>query len=70
MVLATVLLVLYLGGLAQYYLTAAIGSEARMNRLGIGDPILVWFGLDLALLIPLSQEHFHRPTPTTSATPM
>lgn len=47
-VLATVTI-----SLVQYYFAAAIGSEARINKLGIGGPILVWFGLYVALQILL-----------------
>ncbi len=48
-----VILALLVGGLAQYYFAASIGSEARMNRLGIGGPILVWFVLYLVLQVLL-----------------
>lgn len=39
--------------LVQYYFAAAIGSEARMNKLGIGGPILVWFILYVVLQVLL-----------------
>ncbi len=44
--MAILFLALYLGGLAQYYF-----SEARMNGLGIGGPILVWFLLYLVMQV-------------------
>ncbi|WP_277211320.1 hypothetical protein [Isoptericola croceus] len=30
---------------AQYFFAASIGSEAPLNRLGVGGPILVWLGV-------------------------
>lgn len=48
-----VVIALFVGGLAQYYFAASIGSEARMNRLGIGGPILVWFVLYLVMQVVL-----------------
>lgn len=48
-VLAVVFVVMYVGGLAQYYFAASIGSESRLNRLGIGGPIIVWFVLYLVM---------------------
>lgn len=35
--------------LVQYYFSASIGSEARVNRLGLGGPVFVWIGLYLVL---------------------
>lgn len=29
----------------QYFFAASIGSEAPLNRLGVGGPVLVWLGL-------------------------
>ncbi len=51
--LAIMFLAFYVGGLAQYYFAASIGSEAWLNRLGIGGPILVWFGLYLVMQVLL-----------------
>lgn len=51
--LTVVFLVLLWGGLAQYYFAASIGSESRMNRLGIGGPILVWFVVYLVMQVLL-----------------
>ena len=48
-VLGITIVALAVAGLAQYFFAASIGSEARMNRLGIGGPILVWFVLYLAM---------------------
>lgn len=33
---------------AQYYFAASVGSQAPMNRLGVGGPVLVWLGLYVA----------------------
>ncbi|MEO7589513.1 MAG: hypothetical protein ABIS84_15950 [Arachnia sp.] len=44
---------LTVGGIAQYYFAASIGSESRLNRLGIGGPIIVWFVLYLAMQVLL-----------------
>lgn len=41
------------GGLAQYYFAASIGSEGRINRLGLGGPVLVYFGLYMVLQVVL-----------------
>ncbi|WP_407320549.1 hypothetical protein UQW22_08750 [Isoptericola halotolerans] len=30
---------------AQYFFAASIGSQAPMNRLGVGGPVLVWLGV-------------------------
>lgn len=46
---AIVLLASLLSGLAQYYFAASIGSEAKLNGLGIGGPILTWFLLYLVM---------------------
>lgn len=40
-------LILAFTGIVQYYFAASIGSEARLNRFGIGGPILVIVGLYL-----------------------
>lgn len=32
----------------QYYFAASVGSQAPMNRLGVGGPVLVWLGLYVA----------------------
>lgn len=29
----------------QYYFAASVGSQAPLNRLGVGGPVLVWLGL-------------------------
>lgn len=47
--IALAVVVYFFGTLAQYYFSASIGSESRMNRLGIGGPVLVWFGLYLVM---------------------
>lgn len=47
--IAVAIMLSLFGGLAQYYFAASIGSEARINRLGIGGPILVLLGVYLAL---------------------
>ncbi len=52
-ILTIVILAFYVGGLAQYYFAASIGSEARMNGLGIGGPILVWFVLYMVMQVLL-----------------
>ncbi|RMB59937.1 hypothetical protein [Tessaracoccus antarcticus] len=44
---------LSVGGIAQYYFAASLGSESRMNRLGIGGPIIVWFVLYLVMQVLL-----------------
>ena len=41
------------GALAQYYFAASIGSEARINRLGLGGPVLVYFALYMVLQVVL-----------------
>ncbi len=51
--LGVAVIVLALSGLAQFYFAASLGSEARMNRLGIGGPILVYFGLYLIMQVLL-----------------
>ena len=51
--LAIVFVAMFLGGLAQYYFAASIGSEARLNGLGVGGPILIWFGLYLVMQVLL-----------------
>lgn len=51
--LVLAVIVLAVGGLAQFYFAASIGSESRINRLGIGGPILVYFGLYLILQVLL-----------------
>lgn len=33
----------------QYFFAGSVGSEAPMNRLGVGGPVLVWLGLYLAI---------------------
>lgn len=50
---ALAVVVLAIGGLAQFYFAASIGSEARINRLGIGGPVIVYFGLYLLLQVLL-----------------
>ncbi len=47
--LALAVVVSFFATLVQYYFAASIGSESRMNRLGIGGPVLVWFGLYLVM---------------------
>ncbi len=44
---------MFVGFLAQFYFAASIGSEARMNRLGIVGPILVFFGLYVVMQVLL-----------------
>ncbi|MDN5763525.1 MAG: hypothetical protein L0H41_14580 [Microlunatus sp.] len=51
--IAVGIVILFLGGLAQYYFAASIGSESRMNRLGIGGPVLVWLGLYMVMQVLL-----------------
>ncbi len=52
-VMAVVFIALYVSGLAQYYFAASIGSEARLNSLGIGGPIIVWFVLYMVMQLLL-----------------
>ncbi len=52
-VLTVLALAFVLSGLAQYYFAASIGSEGRINRLGIGGPILIYFGLYMVLQVLL-----------------
>ncbi|MGV8847867.1 hypothetical protein [Tessaracoccus sp.] len=52
-VLAILFITLAIGGLAQYYFAASVGSEARLNRLGIGGPIIVWFVLYMVMQLLL-----------------
>ncbi len=52
-VIAVLCVALAVSGLAQYYFAASMGSEARMNRLGIGGPIIVWFLLYVVMQILL-----------------
>jgi hypothetical protein len=48
-VAAVVLLVaLVLVWPAQYFFAASIGSQAPLNRLGVGGPVLVWLGVYVA----------------------
>ena len=42
-----------LSSLAQYYFAASVGSEGKINRLGIAGPILVWFVLYLVMQVLL-----------------
>lgn len=51
MTVAAVLMVL--GTLVQYYFAASFGSEARLNRFGLGGPVLVWFGLYMVMQVLL-----------------
>lgn len=44
---AILFLVMYLVWPIQYYFSASVGSEGRLNRLGLGGPVLVFFGLYL-----------------------
>lgn len=48
-VAAVVLLVtLVLVWPAQYFFAASVGSQAPLNRLGVGGPVLVWLGVYVA----------------------
>ncbi len=35
----------------QYFFAASIGSQAPLNRMGVGGPVLVWIGLYLAVQV-------------------
>lgn len=51
---AAVLVLLWLfATVAQYYFAASIGSESKMNRYGIGGPILVWVLLYVVMQVVL-----------------
>lgn len=39
-----VLLVLLASNLVQYYFAVSVGSERRLNSLGVGGPLLAWVG--------------------------
>lgn len=47
------LLLLILFTLFQYYFAASIGSEKRFVGMGVGGPVLVWFGLYVVLQVVL-----------------
>lgn len=42
-----------LSSLAQYFFAASIGSEGKINRLGIGGPILIYFLLYMVMQVLL-----------------
>lgn len=45
--MAILFLVMYLVWPIQYYFSVSVGNEGRLNRLGLGGPILVFVGLYL-----------------------
>jgi hypothetical protein len=51
--LAVAVVLLFFAYRAQYNFAATTCSEARLNRLGIAGPVLVWFGLYLLLQVLL-----------------
>ncbi|GAA1994833.1 hypothetical protein GCM10009718_36010 [Isoptericola halotolerans] len=42
---AAALVVLVLIWPVQYFFAASVGSQAPLNRLGVGGPVIVWFGV-------------------------